>query len=52
MNKIFGEISSVYEFIKDEISVLQGLIECPDTFIYKFIGRIQNEWHPESFHSL
>ena len=45
-------ISSVYETIKKELSELQGLTECPDNFIYDFIGRIQNEWHPESCHSL
>ena len=25
---------------------------CPDSFIYDFIGKIQNEWHPESCHSI
>ena len=47
-----GIISSVYESIKQELSELQKVTECPDTFIYNFIGRIQNEWHPESCHSL
>ena len=47
-----GIISSVYEFIKEELSELQEVTECPDTFIYDFIGRIQHEWHPESCHSL
>ncbi len=47
-----GIISSVYEFIKDELLELQKVTECPDTFIYDFIGRIQDEWHPESCHSL
>ena len=47
-----GIISSVYEFIKEELYELQEVIECPDTFIYDFIGRIQHEWHPESCHSL
>ena len=46
-----GIISSVYEFIKGELSELQEITECPDTFIYDFIGRIQNEWHPESCHA-
>ena len=45
-------ISSVYEFIKDELYELQDLTQCPDSFIYDFIGRIQYEWHPESCHSL
>ena len=47
-----GIISSVYEFIKEELSELQEVTECPDTFIYDFIGRIQHEWHPESCQSL
>ena len=47
-----GIISSVYEFIKEELSELQEETECPDTFIYDFIGRIQHEWHPESCHSM
>ena len=47
-----GIISSVYEFIKEELSELQEVTECPDTFIYDFIGRIQDEWHRESCHSL
>ena len=47
-----GIISSAYEFIKGELSELQEVTECPDTFIYDFVGRIQLEWHPESCHSL
>ena len=47
-----GIISSVYEFIKEEISEMQEKIECPDSFIYDFLGRIQHEWRPESCHSL
>jgi len=47
-----GIISSVYEFIKGELSELQEETKCPDSFIYEFIGRIQHEWHPESCHSL
>ena len=47
-----GIISSVYEFIKEELAELQEVTECPDTFIYDFIGKIQHEWHPESCHSL
>ena len=47
-----GIISRVYEIIKEEISELQEKTECPDSFIYDFLGRIQNEWHPESCHSL
>ncbi len=47
-----GIISSVYEFIKGELSELQEITECPDSFIYDFIGSIQNEWHTDSCHSL
>ena len=47
-----GIISSVYEFIKGELFELQEETECPDSFIYDFIGRIQHEWHPESCRSL
>ena len=46
-----GVITTVYESIKKELSELQKETGCPDTFIYNFIGKIQNEWHPESCHS-
>ncbi len=44
-------ITSVYELIKEELYELQQKTVCPDSFIYEFIGKIQNEWHPESCHS-
>ena len=47
----FGIITRVYDSIKEELSELQKETGCPDLFIYKFIGNIQNEWHPESCHS-
>ena len=47
-----GVITSVYEFIKEELSELQKETGCPDSFIFAFIGKIQNEWHPESCHSI
>ena len=47
-----GVITSVYEFIKNELSELQEETGCPDSFIYDFIGKIQNEWNPESCHSI
>ena len=47
-----GVITSVYEFIKEELSELQKETGCPDSFIYDFINRIQNEWPPESFQQL
>ena len=47
-----GIISRAYKFIKEELYVLKEVTECPDTFIYDFIGRIQREGDPESCHSL
>ena len=47
-----GVITSVYESIYEELSKLQLETECPDSFIYDFIGNIQNEWHPKSCHSI
>ena len=47
-----GVITSVYELIREELSELQKETGCPDSFIYDFIGKIQNEWHPESCHSI
>ena len=47
-----GVITSVYDFIKEVVSELQKETVCPDSFIYYFIGKIQNEWHPESCHSI
>ena len=45
-----GIILDFCECIKKELSELQKVIECPDTFIYDFIGRIQYELHPELFY--
>ena len=45
-------ITSVYESIKVEILGFQEETGCPDSFIYEFIGNIQNEWHPESCHAI
>ena len=47
-----GVIKSVYELNREELSELQKKTGCPDSFIYDFIGQIQNEWHPESCHSI
>ena len=47
-----GVITSVYEFIKEELLELQKETGCPDSFIYDFIGKIQHEWHPESCNSI
>ena len=45
-------ITRVYKSIKEELYELQEKTACPDSFIYEFIGRIQNEWHPKTCHSL
>ncbi len=50
--KNLGVITQVYESIKEELSELQKETGCPDSFIYHFIGNIQNEWHPQSCHSI
>ena len=47
-----GVITSVYELIKKELSELQKETGCPDSFIYDFICKIQNEWNPKSCHSI
>ena len=43
-----GIITNVYEFIKEELLELQKETGCPDSFIYELIGKIKNEWHPET----
>ncbi len=47
-----GIITEVYCSIKKELSKLQEETGCPDSFVYEFIGSIQNEWHSESCHSI
>ena len=47
-----GIITSVYEFIKKELYELQEETGCQDSFIYNFIGKIQNEWGPKSCQSI
>ena len=47
-----GIITSVYESIKEELSELQKVTGCPDSFIYDFIENIQNEWRSESCYSI
>ena len=47
-----GVITSVYEFIKEELSELQKKTCFPESFIYDFIGKIQNEWNTEYCHSI
>ncbi len=47
-----GIITNTYEIIKKTLSELQQETGCPDSFVYEFIGKIKNEWHPKSCHSL
>ena len=47
-----GIITNVYESIKEKLQELQKETGCPDSFIYDFMGKIQNEWNPKSCHSL
>ena len=35
-------ITSVYEFIKKELSELQEETGCPDSFIFDFVVKIEN----------
>ena len=41
-----GVITSVYEFMKEELSKLQKETGCPDSFIYEFVENIRNDWNP------
>ena len=45
-------LTSVYESFKVEILGFQKETGSPDSFIYDFIGNIQNEWHSESCQSI
>ena len=43
-----GAISESYNLITKELENLQDKVNCPDNFIYDFLGAIQKEWNPES----
>tara|TARA_B100001287_G_scaffold34350_1_gene24388 strand:+ start:1044 stop:1277 length:234 start_codon:yes stop_codon:yes gene_type:complete len=43
-----GIISESYHSITKELEKLQDKLNCPDKFIYNFLGAIQKEWHPKS----
>ena len=47
-----GIVTNVYKLIRKELLNLQKETGCPDLFVHEFIGKIQNEWHPKSCHSL
>ena len=43
-----GPISESYYSITKELETLQDKLNCPDNFIYDFLGAIQKDWVPES----
>jgi len=43
-----GPISESYSLITKELENLQDKLNCPDNFIYDFLGAIQKEWSPLS----
>ena len=43
-----GAISKSYYSIKKELENLQDKVNCPNNFIYDFLGAIQKEWDPQS----
>ena len=43
-----GAISNCYYSISKELENLKDKVNCPDNFIYDFLGAIQKEWAPES----
>ncbi len=43
-----GLISESYYSITKKLENLQDKVNCPDNFIYDFLGAIQKEWGPES----
>jgi len=47
-----GIITIIYELINAKLHYLKKETNCPDEFIYKFVGAIQNEWHPSGCQSL
>ena len=43
-----GPISESYYSITKELETLQDKLNCPDNFIYDFLGAIQKDWDLES----
>ena len=43
-----GPISESYITITKELENLQDKLNCPDNFIFDFLGAIQKEWDPVS----
>ena len=46
-----GPISRVSEFFIDELKELQEELDCPDEFIYDFLGALRNSWSSDSCHT-
>ena len=47
-----GIITNTYELINEKLNYLKAETDCPDEFIYKFLGAIQKDWHPSSCKSI
>tara|TARA_B100000575_G_C22751480_1_gene448267 strand:- start:278 stop:508 length:231 start_codon:yes stop_codon:yes gene_type:complete len=47
-----GIITKTYKLINATLHSLKAETNCPDEFIYKFVGAIQKEWHSSSCHSI
>lgn len=47
-----GVIKKTYELINEKLHYLKTETNCPDEYIYRFIGAIQKEWHPSSCQSI
>jgi len=47
-----GIITETYELINAKLHYLKAQTDCPDEFIYKFVGAIQKQWHPSSCQSI
>ena len=47
-----GIITKTYELINAKLHFLKAETDCPDEFIYKFVGAIQKEWHSSSCQSI
>ena len=47
-----GIITKTYVLINEKLHALKAQTDCPDEFIYKFVGAIQKDWHPSSCQSI
>lgn len=46
-----GSITRTFDFLIDELTILQDELDCPDEFIYSFLEVIRNRWSSKSCHS-